>query len=537
MANFLDNNQAALGASQVGFNISLDLNQRVNALRAQRDSLTSTNILGSRAITDPTGWASFCRLRSGYTPPLLAQARDLTDLFGSRNFRHPEEDTEYNDYNEQICNTRRRNGYLQDLTFYDYLERTCTNSRLPKCLPENRTLLVAEYLNATTDMNNPNGNTAAKNIMPILNGRSGPARINDRQVTTFNEVSRSNARTLASGGTISQTRQTTQLRSNSSAQADLTQSPTFSGSSAVNTLQPETLIVPTSNTGRGPQLRDSLAQGESEAKVIRDEISSLKDVIRKEPAQNRDTQAFATLTERLSALERRLLQKENENRELQNQIADADAERANSSPKPQQQITSIDSRRSSGSVSANVVANSQPQGGVSGGSSMAPASTGGQASLGGGSLSSPSPSRVSSGSNSALLSKYGVRETSVQNGITLASASSAVDYQSLRFQSENSIIPIAVSAEEFDQIKGNNQEALNRYLEQVRAMPGEVVRLNLTAGSDRTMELFIVKNGNEISIVQGPGASRNIASQSGLEVIPEAARENTLEDLRNELGR
>jgi hypothetical protein len=68
-------------------------------------------------------------------------------------------------------------------------------------------------------------------------------------------------------------------------------------------------------------------------------------------------------------------------------------------------------------------------------------------------------------------------------------------------------------------------------------MPGEVVRLTITAqGSESQMELFVLKNGDQISIVPS-NASRAIASESAPvpEVVPQ--RDNTLEQLRQELGR
>ncbi len=537
IADFLTQTPEATRAAQEGFHFSLELNQRVKAVSLERDNLTSDNILGSRASNDPSAWSNFCRIRRGEIASSLAQARDIATLFSTRNFLHPENDTEYRELNEQICQTKRRDGYGTDVTFDDWFRRACSNPALDKCLPDNRIDLVAEYLGHTTDMNNPNGNTAAKNILPLLGRNSGLARVGRNDVSEINRITRTRALTENNFRSSAETSQNTISRNSTVAQAEI-QSVSPIGPAAMGLPSAEQVFVPQVPVRNFvEENRASLAQGEDESRQIRDEIAELRNTINDPVASSsRSPQELISLTEQMAKLERRFAAKERENSELREQIANAEAERVRSSQRVESQVSSNDSRRTnSGSVQAGAAIAPQPQGGVSNGlSSIAPGSTGGQASLNGSGNSSAS--RISPDRNSALLSsKYSTRENS-QGGITVADASTSVDYQTLRIQSENSIIQEVVSTEVFDQIAGNNQEAINRYLEQVRAAPGEVVRLNLSAGADRTLELFLVKNGDEISIVQGQLSGRSIASETAPEVIRGPSRAVKLDDLRNEFG-
>lgn len=533
VADFLTDNEPATTAAHEGFEISLLLSQKLAALRSERASLTSYRIHGMQAATDPSLWASFCRIRDGQAHPNLISAGELADHFGERNFFHPEEDAEYTKYNEYACQSRRRDGEGNELTFADFLRNTCsgTNASLTKCLPDNRTELVAEYLQSTNDMNNPDGNNVARSLFPVLQRGSGIAAVRSEDVTNFNRLSRDPV--LAERNIRSNTLASTATQRSASVSGAELQSSNLTGPSAMGLPPAEQIVIPQTPPRAPEVVRTELTQGEEEARQIREQISSLRNVIQREPASSdgRPSDALRSLTERLASLERRLEAKEQENEQLRNEIASSNSEQVNA---PQRRADSQVSGNSERSQNNSPQVSQAPQGGVSGGAANAPVMAGGNAALSPSIMNSRSPRGATTAGNAALLSKYGLRDSGSQAGITVATSSDGINYQELRTQSQNSIIPISVSPEEFDRIKNNNQEALSRYLDQVRAMPGEVVRLSLTAGENRSLELFVVKDGEQISLVQAEGVGRRIASDSPVEVAP--ARETTLEQLQSELA-
>jgi hypothetical protein len=233
------------------------------------------------------------------------------------------------------------------------------------------------------------------------------------------------------------------------------------------------------------------------------------------------------VTKRLAQLENRLAEKEQEIQRLRNSSPSQD-DSSGTPSRTANQISSQGSSRSNGSAAAQAIV---PPGGASAGVTSQPTmmgTTGGSVFSG---ISSPTLSRgtPTSNGNSALLAKYGVREVSEQGGITVASSSGAIDYQQLRSETENNILPLTVTSEEFNLISQNNQAALSRYLDQVKALPGEVVRINLSSG-ERTLEVFVLKSGDQVSFVQAPSVA---AQRSPASVVPD--REFTLKNLQNEL--
>ena len=108
----------------------------------------------------------------------------------------------------------------------------------------------------------------------------------------------------------------------------------------------------------------------------------------------------------------------------------------------------------------------------------------------------------------------------------------------MRSESADSVLNLPLPLEEYNQIAANNQIALKPYLDQCRSLvDASVCRLNFSAiGTQNQIELFVVINGNEISIVPSTGASRGIASDSLPEPVRPLERDRTLEELRRELG-
>ncbi len=513
VADFLTQNQGAASSAQEGFEVSLELNQRLKTINSHRDAITSSKIYGSRAANDPAAWANFCFVRVGQVPAQLSNARDVADLFGERDFAHPKTDKEYSDLNAQICRTKRRDGNNRDVTFDEWSAIRCASPNLPQCLIDNRTDLVAEYLNSTTDMNDPKGNVAATNLLPILNRTSGVATVRNNDVRTFNDLSQNSARSRSSPEAISQT------TSNSSSQklrplaaADL-QGSGMVGPSAMGLPQSEQVIFPQARA-QAPveETRAALAEGESEERRLLREIASLRENISRQPASADGSPSpdIRRLSQQMDSLRQKLEEREKENDELREEIAEAEDDRESSTQRFASRSAGSDERRRS------PAAQSASQGGSSSGSESAV-----NVPLGGSNIASSSvagrtlasaPSRVISSGNAALLSKYGVQSGSVQGAIIVANPSAAIDYQSLRSQSDDSVLPpVTLTPEEFSLVASNNQEALRPYFDRCRAMAGEVCRLSISSqGTQNAIELFLLKNGNEISIV--PSNTNNISA-------------------------
>jgi hypothetical protein len=281
-------------------------------------------------------------------------------------------------------------------------------------------------------------------------------------------------------------------------------------------------------------LRSTLSQNVTETKDIREQISSLRDVIKSEPVSNRDTTAYKSLTDRLTALEGRLSSKEKENSELQEQLDRQLAEKTNSAAAVQPGPSTVaGGNSSSAGLTSGQASGLVPQGGTDSGlSSLNTGGSSGIASLSSSAGALKSAPVISSG-NAALLSKYGVQSGSVQGALIIANSSNTIDYQNLRSQSADNVLPLSMTQEEFNLIAANDQAALGRYLDQVKAMSGDVIRLEIRSQGEgnQMMEIFVLKKGDEISIIPGSHLpSRGIASE-----LP-TGREFTLNDLRNELG-
>ncbi len=338
------------------------------------------------------------------------------------------------------------------------------------------------------------------------------------------------------------------VTSSSSTSSSSTLASSTIASSQATQIVPE-VIVPLSGVSAEPGtasnrevVRTQVRQSESDAQGIRDEISSLTDSLireRREPASNQDSALITSLTERLRMLENRLEAQDQETTRLRRQLARRPSEPLPANPSQNNpDVQENDGRMVSSSGAQIQAAPQNVQQSVAGG--VTPVLPGPQSgsSLGGGSRQALSPvsksASVSGVSNS--LTKYGVQSASAQGAITVANPSSTIDYQTLRSESADSVVQLLISIDEFNLLASNNQEALNRYLDRARSTPGEVVRLAFTAeGTTNQMELFIVKTGDQISIVPSNGVSRGIASESAPVPAAIPQRTNTLEQLRQEV--
>ncbi len=521
-------NPGILEAAQRGYAASRELQSMVALSTAQRESMTAETVLGRTAGSDAGAWSSFCRIRSGTVPPEVEYFGIMFAHLGQRNILNPMSDTEYLEENESVCGARRRDASGNVINVQDFIRITCGAQTSGRCSPANRPALVAEFLSTTTATGEqtPESQRAIANYMPILNGRAGISRIESSEVAQINQ-NVSNPNFIRESRVAPVAGITPQKQSG----GEITNAQNIVNSSSLGLPQtPETVVVPLAASRPVAEIRENLSEGETESKTIREEISSLRDVIRNpQAAANREPQQLMDLNQRLASLERRLVTRERENNQLRDQIAEAEESSRSAPLRAQAAVDSGDQRLSSSSASS---APAVPQGGISSGvSEGTPLSGSGvqfnQNSVSGRTASNNARAVLSSG-NSALLSKYNVQSGSVQGAIIVANPSATIDYQSLRSQSEGSVIPLTITAEEYNLLASNDQSALTRYLDQVRAMPGNVVRLNITSAGQQ-LELFILKNGNDISVIPSITAGRSPAS------VPVRGREFTLNSLRNEL--
>ncbi len=567
MAGFLAHPDAiaanADGAAEAG-----RLNYQIAGEDARIRSQNALSVLDPSQLSDASAWKGFCEVRPqlNVSNIRLNTFRRIEEDFSRRDFNNPADDAEFKTLNEELCSESRVDPTNKNPTenFFTFLARECANASQPRCAIESRGVLVGEFLARTRPVNNPSDDAAAKLMLPFLTGRvSGPQTISQSDAVSFNSATndtvssstpfrftsreyadlspvpgtsisgapRSNSLTNSSRAPVpspntpaSPTQTQSNPNSSSSNQFPTDQVQAFVPSSALSSAAAQILPSPA-------ELRSTLQESESETQEIRDEISSLREVIRKDPSEGgpRDSQAMTSLNQRLASLEKRLQERERENTELREQITSADvASRSVPTRSPAQAPVQND-QRVSGRQTTQVLANG---GASSGGQSLGQLNAGGGSGIAGPAsgktVSVSSRSAISSG-NAALLSKYNVQSGSVQGALIVANPNSAIDYQALRSQSEGSVLPLVISAEEYSLLTKNDQSALNRYLDQVRAMPGSVVRINITSDGQK-LELFALKSGTEISIIPANAQGRSPASQL------EKGREFTLDNLRNELG-
>ncbi len=322
--------------------------------------------------------------------------------------------------------------------------------------------------------------------------------------------------------------------SSASVSAQTSSNPLLNPVTAPEVFQP--VILPPPEV-RAEVLRREVRDSDSQAQEIRNEISGLRDVMRQSSdSQNPQDQNYQDLTTRFAALERKLAAAEKrktdaetelrriESREISPPTVARENPDASSSPLRRGNTSGTTSGGGDASRSTSAQVTSGSFSGGSDARNFAPTSL----------PSSSGLSGTRSGQvNGALLAKYGVPAGLAASGaIIVASTESPVDVDRLRGDSESSVLPLTITVDEFNRISSEGQGSiLAPYLDQVRAVPGEVVRLNISTSDNRSMELFVLKSDSGISIVQAPAsASRGIASENRPRAI-------TLDGLRNELSR
>ncbi|MFL5784932.1 MAG: hypothetical protein ACJ76H_10005 [Bacteriovoracaceae bacterium] len=269
-------------------------------------------------------------------------------------------------------------------------------------------------------------------------------------------------------------------------------------------------------------IRENLSQGESQAQLLRNEISSLRTQLseRANARSNPNNVPDTALEQRFASLEKRLSDREKENADLRQQMANTQKPQVTPTPESIQSRDSSERQNYAGTTSAGGASVTAPQAATP---PTIPLSS--PVALGGGSFSSGSlsSSTRSLTSDNGLLAKYGGVDSTSTSGITVSSADG---------QSVKSVQPLRISSEDFNQLASNDDSALRKYLPQVKVSPGEVVRLSIKADGDRMMEVFVVNNGSELAVFRTSEAANAVAT--GRQPASVIDRQNTLENLKNE---
>ncbi len=468
---------------------------------------------------------------------------------------------DYNAFQNIVCEGRRASPEGAPVNFNDWLNGRCTQDAA--CRTDRRAR-VAEFIRAYPISNttiNPDPGlgyaTMAENLRIVDLPTEAAARAGTVGATSFREAQTATTSSLRGDYIVPYSDSGSRLGSaDQIGRAQISPSTSGSASSSTSAIQNNSASgaaqqvsgsmafvpsgdVPLAQTPvareaqqRTEIIRSQVRAGESDAQALRDELSSLRNDLQRQTASApRDSQELASLTARFETLEAdlksRLESRERENKRLRKDLSRAERESQGGAPSQVADQGEDSERssvlRSSGGISSTEIAQVAPQAGQQ---SVAGAATNisglqSSASLGGvsrGTSLAPVARSAPSAGISRSLSQFGVQSTTSRDGIVIANPSSTTDYQSLRARSEQSFISRDIPAAEFNLLASYNQEALKRYLDQVRSMPAEVVRLSFTSeGTSNQLELFVVKSADGISIVPSNGASRAIASPSPAE--------------------
>lgn len=559
MTDFMSR-QNVIDAARGGSQYSRELQIMLAEDEARMISGSADRLIPDGEYYNPAQWTTFCDARrtdqARRTTGSTEFLQTVFEEFGNRDFRDYTQDTEYARTNNEVCQTPRR-GPQGEKTFIQYFNDICGTSRTGNCSEENRPLMVSQFMNQYAASGTQTATAAS--LLPFINGSFNLAPATQKEIDDFNRIAASPelARqpiSFSGGEYVSLNNSRGDIRPLSSREAAIARTePTNRPTSGQNPQyqsptagfvppSPENpVIVPQAQPILQPQAvaekRAQLSEGESRAREISDELTNLRTMLRKETTSpTPDSAAISGLNQKISEWERKFRDQTSENQRLQDQIASA--ERAAASRRSQvadtDPQTNVTRRPASvpESVAAPVAA---PQSGSNGGVTNLPSFTSGGSRGGSSGGTIPSGSRVTSRDSGGELSRFGVENTTERNGITVADASSTIDYNRLRTESAGSVLPITVSPEEFGQFSSNVEEAISRYVDRVRAMPGQVVRVDLQNGS-QSMEIFVVKTGNQISVVQAPtGKPQRLPAAAVAPVTDE--REFTLQSLQNEFTR
>lgn len=482
--------------------------------------------------SDPRRWSVFCGefRRIARQSIVRRQVEERIDV----NYADIQSDEDYQQLNRLYC-TLPRSGSSGTMTFGAYRQQNCSTVSHRDCLAR----FVSAYPNSSDPNMDPrfNINEILKDPQAIAQTRSGSTR--EIVATGSTQAGRAEAMrnlqaSVNSSAVVSPEASDSGQASSRGRTPASTSDRSNAAVSSVNPVVPGAeiqtpIVVPSGGVAAtATQLRPELQRSDAEIRSIREDIAGITRDLRSEqakPEPQRDQPLITDLNTRLEALNDRLTAAQRDNDRLRAEVAEA--QRRPQTPVEARGGSDSDVRRGPASVSGGVSAGGAPQGAVGGGDVP-------QVSGAGASLSGPRQAPPVSSRNAALLSRYGVESGSVQGAIVVANPGGAIDYQNLRSQSAGSVLPISVPQDVYNLIASNDQAALSRYLDQIRAMPGNVVRLDVQVegGSGQTIELFVLKNGNEISVVPGSGVdpARNPASTN------REYRQFTLRDLQLELS-
>lgn len=499
---------------------------------------------------DPGEWSRYCDVRSNSRRGSLLD--ELETELGTRSPQNPTQDEAYKTLNETSCTQERANSAGQTMVFSTFLQGKCEGT----CSPANRTELFREFLRSYP--RRTSGEDRPEIGFLFLLGE-------DYKAPEMSQENYRNMNTISADAAVSRSPVTynPQSLSSESATRIMASSPASPLATSSETVRPpienqvpdmqsplnsfpQTVIAPdaarlTSSEPLGATAASEPIEEESDAaRALRDEISSLREVIAKDPQNGgpRTPQVVNDLTQRLAGLERRLetlRDTERENEELRNQIAESEGRSA----RPRKVDSPSVANNNNNRRSAPALAQPGAQNGDMSGSAISAPLSGGNGQFVSSSVSgrtSPASGAraVISSSNRDKLSGYGIQSSSVPGGIVIADTSSTINYQELQNQSEGSSLSLPVELAEYNLIAANNTNAMRPYVDRCRALAGEVCRFNISApGAPDTLEFYVVKNAaneNDISIIPSRSRDRGPASVSVI------TRENTLENLRYELG-
>lgn len=530
---------------------------------------------------NPAIYAQFCgqiEFSSGLNQyKVLEDLDDEAAKFYSSDYN---KNTDYVNFSANVCGVNRQNAQGVQKNFIDFKQDFCRSNTTRECTPEGHEQLLLRFLNEFPERTDQSGVPTLEEEGLLKMFLSGEARLQTLSTTEaslagtegrnrgftrdgrlrgrlerVNSAFESDAAVISSGGRVNAVLRSsanleraqvqgaqaqTQNQQNQNTQTP--QNPTYT-SLPVVTPDNQAGIRPTAEAAVTPQAQAAGAPQRVNPEVdrLRTELADLNRELARENAKapsDRNGSQITELNSRLDSLSRNLEEAQRTNRNLRDQIAEGDTRNQRSQQRSDTTSGSGDLGRSPASFSpSSAVVNPSGQNPTDSSSVPVPPNLGGAASFSGNgaaSLAARPTVQLSSG-NSALLSKYGVQSGSVQGALIVANPGATIDYQTLRSQSAESVIPLTLSPEEFNLIARNDQTVLNRYLDRVRAMPGNVVRLDISAtGIDgRPLEFFVVKNGNDFSIVPGIASTPSRTPAS----LPAGAREFTLNGLRQELGR
>lgn len=475
-------------------------------------------------------WKAFCRLRDEKSNKTvdekqlnLALLPGIEKKFG-RSFVNPSEDEEYARVNEQYClQPRKSEDGKSKMLFADFKKTKCEALDHRACL---KTFITAypyaekfKYLDtAINEIFIKDGFTN-----PVLDGSQFQRAM---AIGSNRELRETSIRELATGNYKS-TDTSTPAASTALAGAPPAQStPRPSTTPTLEPFQNSELAGfagPISEASVAPAkpeevVREQLKHTDSDAQEIKNEISELRDSLEREgvkPENPEQSSLIRSLNERMLALEKKLATKEEEKRNLEEQLAQAtkpasEGNRNVSGNGPETRGSFTQAQKAEGSLSQAGAVSNLPAAGLP----SANTNTASSSRLTNELRNTKASSSVQS-SSSLMRSKY-ANNGDQGNAITVSS--SGADPQSA---------PVSISVPfSSDEFKSLSESALEKYFS---GTDKPFVRVSLQDG-----EAFLVRNGKSIEVIPlEEGVRRGIASVG----IPEPEKEFERSARREDLER